>query len=424
MTPPFKPALIVLALASGLACAANDDDALDLKAAEPAPAGAAQAATGPRLTLELAALQARGQAGQGSDSGHRAAVDFRWTGKLTEQWRFGLSNRLDDMHPVLPGQRSTRHHLREAYLGWQSGSGQRSVDMGRINQRHGPAYSYNPTDFFRRGATRSVVTADPIALRENRTGTFMLRAGQLWDGGGASLAWAPQLTRTGRKNSTFSLDLDGTNASDRVVLTVGAKASDRWSGEALWMVEEGRGPRLGMNLTGLVTDAAVVHAEWSMARDARLVDTALGAAAERKRRHQATLGLTFSLPRNLSITAEAAYNGAGLNRTDWQTLFAQGPAPVVALFNATQADQELAARRAWMLYATQKGVLLKQLDVTAFVRQNAVDHSRLAWAELRYHWQQFDVALQWQHGSGNLGTEFGALPYRQVVQAIVVARFQ
>ena len=424
MTPPFKPALIVLALASGLASAADDDDALDLKSAEPAPAAATQAGTGPRLMLELAALQARGQAGQGSDDGHRAAVDLRWHGKLAEQWRFGLSNRLDDIHPVLPGQRSTRHHLREAYLGWQSESGQRSVDLGRINQRHGPAYSYNPTDFFRRGGTRSVVTADPIALRENRTGTFMLRASQLWDGGGASLAWAPQLTSSGRENTTFSLDLDGTNASDRLVLTVGTKASERWSGEALWMVEEGRSPRLGLNLTGLVTDAAVVHAEWSMAREPTLVDAALGTPAARERHHQATVGLTFSLPRNLSVTAEAAYNGAGLNRRDWQSLFAQGPVPVAALFNATQADQELAARRAWMVYATQKGVLFKQLDVAAFVRQNAVDHSRLAWAELRYHWPMFDLALQWQRGSGKTGTEFGALPYRQVVQAIVAVHFQ
>lgn len=418
MTPPFKPALVVLALASGLACAANDDDALDLKAAEPAPAAATQATTGPRLMLELAALHASGQAGQGSDSGHRAAVDLRWTGKLTDQWRFGLSNRLDDIHPVLPGQRRTRHHLREAYLGWQSGGGQLGVDAGRINQRHGPAYSFNPTDFFRRGATRSVVTADPVALRENRTGTFMLRTSQLWDGGGASLAWAPQLTRSGRDNSALSLDLDGTNASDRVVLTVNAKASDRWSGEALWMAEEGRSPRLGLNLTGLVTDAAVVHAEWSMARSPRLIDTALGAAAPHTRHHQATLGLTYSLPGGLSVTAEAAYNGAGLNRAQWQQLFAQGPVPIGALFSTTQADQELAARRAWLVYATQKGVLLKQLDVTAFVRQNAVDNSHLAWAEVRYHWPRFDLALQWQRGSGKAGTEYGALPYRQVVQVL------
>ncbi|GCL64426.1 hypothetical protein [Pseudaquabacterium pictum] len=417
MTPPFKPALIALALASGLANAADDDDALDLKSAEPAPAAATQAATGPRLTLELVALQARGQA-LGSDSGHRAAVDLRWTGKLAGPWRFGLSNRLDDIHPVLPGQRSTRHHLREAYLGWQSESGQRSVDLGRINQRHGPAYSYNPTDFFRRGATRSVVTADPIALRENRTGTFMVRASQLWDGGGASLAWAPQLTRSGRENSTFSLDLDGTNATDRVVLTVGAKASDRWSGEALWMVEEGRSPRLGLNMTGLVTDAAVVHAEWSMARSPRLLDTALGGPAPRLRHHQATLGLTYNLPGGLSITAEAAYNGAGLTRAGWQQLFAQGPVPVAALFSTAQADQELAARRAWMLYATQKGVLLKQLDVTAFVRQNAVDNSRVVWAELRYHWPRFDLALQWQRTAGAPSTEYGAYPYRQVTQVI------
>lgn len=419
MKPPFQLAALSLALTCVMAQAA-DDDALDLTAADPVPAAAAAAglATTPRLTLELAALHARGQAGQGSDSGHRAALDLRWTGKLSEQWRFGWSNRLDDMQPVLPGQRSTRHHLREAYLGWQSSGGQLSVDAGRINQRHGPAYSFNPTDFFRRGATRSVVTADPIALRENRTGTFMLRASQLWDGGGASVAWAPQLTRSGPRDSTLSLDLDGTNATDRVVLTVNGKASDRWSGEALLMAEEGRSPRLGLNLTGLVSDAAVVHAEWSMARGPRLIDTTLGGAAQRARHHQATLGLTYSLPGGLSVTAEAAYNGAGLNRADWQQLFAQGLAPVGTLFSTALADQEQAARRAWMVYVTQKGVLLKQLDVTAFVRQNAVDHSHLVWAELRYHWPRFDLALQLQRGSGKAGTEYGALPYRQVVQVV------
>jgi hypothetical protein len=96
---------------------------------------------------------------------------------------------------------------------------------------------------------------------------------------------------------------------------------------------------------------------------------------------------------------------------------------VGALFAATQADQEMAARRAWMLYATQKGVLWKQLDVTAFVRQNAVDRSHLAWAELRYHWPRFDLALQWQRGSGKAGTEYGALPYQQVLQIVGAAYF-
>lgn len=417
MRAPCKPALVALAMASALARAA-DDDALDLKSAEPATAAVAEAPVGPRWMLELAALHAQSRFGHGSDSGHRTAVDLRWTGRLADQWRFGLSNRIDDIQLVLQGQPKTRHHLREAYVGWQSEDGQRSVDVGRINQRHGPAYGYNPTDIFRRGATRSVVTADPIALRENRTGTFMLRISQLWNGGGASLTWAPQLTRGTRDTGTFSLDLDGTNASDRVVLTANARVSDRLSGEAVWVAEEGRSPRLGANVTGLVTDAAVMHAEWSMARTAKLVDVALGGAEARAHRHQATLGVTYSLSRGPAITVEAAYNGAGLNRSDWQRVLAQGSAPALALFNATQSDQELAARRVWMVYVTQRSAFLKELDLTAYVRQNTDDRSNVAWAELRYRFPSIDIALQWQRATGRAGTEANALPIMKTVQLI------
>ena len=49
------------------------------------------------------------------------------------------------------------------------------VLTGRINVRNGAALGYNPTDFFRSGALRSVVSIDPNSLRENRLGTVMLR---------------------------------------------------------------------------------------------------------------------------------------------------------------------------------------------------------------------------------------------------------
>jgi hypothetical protein len=73
-----------------------------------------------------------------------------------------------------------------------------------------------------------------------------------------------------------------------------------------------------------------------------------------------------------------------------------------------------------MLYATQKGLGLKQLDLTGFVRTNAVDRSRLVWAELRYHWDRFDLALQAQRSSGDARSEFGLMPYRQVLQLLGV----
>ena len=67
---------------------------------------------------------------------------------------------------------------------------------------------------------------------------------------------------------------------------------------------------------------------------------------------------------------------------------------------------------------TKKDLLLKHLDLTAFLRVNAGDHSRLAWAELRHHWPSFDLAFQLQRHSGHRTSEFGILPDNRVVQIL------
>lgn len=424
-------ALLLAAATVALPVQAAEDDALDLEtspsatqkpaAASPAgqgsPAAAAAPTAAPRLALEVAGLQAQRSGGLGDQGGHRLALDLRWSGSLGGPWRFGLSDRLDDIHPAQGGQRNTRNSLREAWFAWQSDT--TSVEAGRVNLRHGPGYGYNPTDVFRRGATRMITSADPLALRENRLGTYLLRASQLVSSGSASVTWAPKLSSNGPSDATFSLDPGATNQRQRVLLTASGRASERWSGEVLALAEGGGRSRLGASFTGLATDWLVLHGELSSGKVADLLDIGLGQAAPAlRRRSQAVLGATFTLPGGLAVTAEAQSNSAGLDRSGWQQLFASGPVAAGRLFGATQADQELASRRAWLLYATQKGVGLKQLDVTGFVRHNPLDHSSLAWVELRYHWPKLDAALQWQRSVGGLATEYGALPYRQVLQLV------
>lgn len=425
-------ALLLTAAAVALPAQAAEDDALDLEASPPAaqepataPAdGQASAATAPvasstkpRLALELAGLQARRNGGLGDQGGHRLALDLRWSGSLGGPWRFGLSDRLDDMHPAQNGQRNTRNSLREAWVAWQSDA--ISIEAGRVNLRHGPGYGYNPTDVFRRGATRMITSADPLALRENRLGTYLLRASQLGSSGSVSITWAPKLGSDGPSGATFSLDPGATNQRQRVLLTASGRASERWSGEVLALAEGGGRSRLGASFTGLATDWLVLHGELSSGKVADLLDIGFGQATPAlRRRSQAVLGATFTLPGGLAVTAEAQSNSAGLDRSGWQQLFASGPVAAARLFGATQADQELASRRAWLLYATQKSVGLKQLDVTGFVRHNPLDHSSLAWVELRYHWPKLDTALQWQRSLGGAATEYGALPYRQVWQLV------
>lgn len=413
----------VLAVCLGLTPAlAADDDALDLQA-EPTKTVPTAGARPVKVSLEVSAIDVeRRHQNNGAESGHRASIDLRWQPRLGDEWRGVVSLRADDMQPVLPGQRSSRLHVREALVTWAASDDRRTLELGRLNLRHGPTFGYNPTDYFRRGATRSIVTADPVALRENRVGTFLIRGSQLLDSGSISLTWAPQLTSRPPSDTPVSLDLGATNGRDRWLLSLNRKLSDRWSAEALLLAERDASTRIGLSFTGLVSDAIVANGEWSTQKSESLLDQALSSPGQQLRRHQASLGLTGTLPGEISLTAEFSMNTAGLDRGDWMTLFTQSsPATLTTFFNGVQADQELAARRAWLLYATKKSVFgLKALELTAFLRHSAVDHSGMAWAELRYRLPKVDIALQSQHVLAKSGSEYFAIPFRRVTQLLLV----
>lgn len=80
--------------------------------------------------------------------------------------------------------------------------------------------------------------------------------------------------------------------------------------------------------------------------------------------------------------------------------------------------QELAPRQAYLIYITQKSLMLNDLDLAAYLRLNPGDDSRLAWVELRHHWPSFDLSLQLQQNMGSLSSEFGIPPDRRVIQVL------
>jgi len=425
-THPRRRFAVSLSIALAIArpaFAADDNEALNLQAS---PTPERPTTSNLRLALEGAAQFMKRPAGQGDEHGHRVSVDLRWSHPIGPGWRFGLSNRLDDQKPIWPGQRSTRNSLRELQLSWQDTSGNviRTVDIGRVNQRHGQAYGYNPSDFLRIGATPAIVSADPVAIRENRLGTFMVSGSQLWDGAGLTVAFVPRLARTAPDNTSWTLDLAATNRHNRVLAVANLKASEQWSGEVLAMHDGDGGMRYGLNLTGLLADAVVMHMEWAASRSQSLIDQLVSPDGGRGRhQQQAALGLTYTFGGGLSLTAESEYNEAGLNRGDWQAVFARGPLAVTTLLSRTQASQELAARHATLLYATKKDFLWRSLDLTAFVRRSTADSSRMIWGELRYRWPMSDLALQWQLHSGGAETEYGGLPLRRALQLLGTYRF-
>lgn len=408
---------------------AADDDALALEAPETpaAPAAATTKPGGPpaetspktlRLYVEGTVGRLWRRVGLSNADSRRVSIDYSQSFKLAPGWRAVLSDRFDDVHPAESGERSSANSLREAYVGWQDEGGSTLLEFGRINLRLGPAYGFNPTDYFRDGALRAVTTADPLALREIRLGAVMLRGQHLWQDGGVMVAIAPKLADA-PSSDPMSLDLGATNRRVRGLAAWSGKLGERVNWQLLGYGEQGRNPQWGANLTALLSDAAVAHAEFSRGRESDRLASVLGQPSEQRQRQRWSAGLTYTTSTRLAITAEYAFNGAAPDRAAWDAVgTVGGPAALGAYLLDVQNRQDSSARNAWLIYATQKSLGWKNLDLTGFVRINAEDHSRFAWMELRYHWDRFDAALQWFGAQGNSLSEYGVIPNRQSVQLL------
>lgn len=411
----FRAFIFVVALFPALSALADDDgDALKL---ESAPAQAVP--TGVRDTkifIEGAVGSSSRRYQLGSQDIGRVSLDFSHTARLGNGFRAVFSDRIDHLYPDVAGSDSTINSLREAYISWQAEGGSTVVEFGRINLRYGPAYGYNPTDFFRDGSLRTLTTANPLALRENRLGSVMLRAQQLWTDGSLSVALSPKLANRPSMDG-WSLDLGSTNNRDRALVALGTQFSQRVSTQLLAYKVDGLSTTLGASVTALLSDAATAQLEWSRGSEPDLFSRALALPSSSATRNRFAGGVTYTVGK-LSVTAEYQYNGFALSKANAATLAANSPVAQVAYLREAQRLQELAPRQAYLVYVTQKDLFLKDLDLTAFLRGNLGDSSRLAWVELRRHWPRFDLAFQLQQSIGRITSEYGILPDRRVIQLL------
>lgn len=402
-----------LALALPALSVQAQEDALSL---ESAPVEEAQAPRNTKMTVEGALGNNSQRYQSGSIDTQRASFDLLYSGSLGPGLRAVVSDRVDAMHPAVSGMDATVNSLREAYLSWQPGGGDTVLDFGRINVRSGPAYGYNPTDFFRDGSLRVLTSADPFALRQNRMGSVMLRGQRLWNGGSLSAAYSPKLANAPSADG-WNLDLGSTNNRNRALVTLGIQFSQSVNSQVMLYKEDGRSATLGANMTALLSDAATAHLEWTHGSEPDLFSRALGVPTAAVTRNRFVGGVTYTTLGKTSITAEYQYNGFGLNKSNWSAL-AGTPGAQLAYLGKALRLQELAPRQAYLIYVTQKDLLMKGLDLTAYLRLNPGDSSKLAWLELRRHWSNYDLSLQWQQNIGSAGTEFGILPDRRVVQVL------
>jgi len=410
-----------IALAAATAIArAQPDDAAALQLADQAPTATQEAPQKHRLYVEGAALRGWFLAGAPENNAVRGSVDLRIDATLAPGWRGVLSDRLDLVrNDTEPKQRNV-NALREAYVSWEARP-DLVLDMGRVNLRQGAAWGYNPTDFFRGGSLRSIVSPDPARLRENRLGTVVVQAQSLWSGGSFAAALSPRL-ESEPSDSTWSLDLGSTNARNRWLL-VGSHRLGALQPQLLLHGGADTPEQLGFNLSGLLNDATVAYVELATGKDRSSIARALDRAEDTQWQQRAALGFTYTTAFNLSLTAEADYNSAAPDRAQWEALHAGSPADALRLLQWSQDEQELPVRRGAFFYATWRDALVRRLDLSGFVRYDAETHSRVQWLETRYHWDRADLALQWQLYSGDPGSVFGTVPQKRTVEVSVRVYF-
>lgn len=408
--------LVLLLLAATAPALADDGDAAALLLADKTTTTAEQSGDW-RVYVEAAARESRRQGPGLALHGARLSIDARFDKTFAPGWRAVFADRLDlNRMDGVSGNRDI-NTLKEAYVSWQA-QPDRVADLGRINARNGVAFGYNPTDYFRAGALRSVVSLDPASLRENRLGSAMLRGQALWNGGSLTALYSPKLADQ-PSDSVFSPDFGATNRRARWLVALSEKLSGALNPQWLLSGAAGQSPQLGLNMTALPNDATVAYFEWSGGRAASLAAQALIRRDDAAFRSRLSTGLTYTTPINVSLTAEYQYNGAGLDQAGWNAL-RRGPPAAYGLYRGFVTNiQDPPTRHNVFLYALWQDALVKHLDVTAMVRYDATDHSRLQWLEARYHWTRVDIALQAQLNTGDPGSNYGALPDRRIWQALV-----
>lgn len=230
-------------------------------------------------------------------------------------WRAIVSNRFDAGWRAGASRYNAVDTLKQAYVSWQA-SPNALVDLGRVNLREGVASGFNPTDFFKVGALRSVVSIDPESLRENRLGSVMMRGQLLWSGGSMTALVSPRLD-THPNDATFNPDLGATNARTRYMLSGSQRLFGNFSPQWLLYGGEGIAPQLGVNATTLIDDATVGFVEYAIGRGSAVGDFAQTASSWVSK---LATGVTHTFASKLSLTLEYDYDGASASGAAWRAL--------------------------------------------------------------------------------------------------------
>jgi hypothetical protein len=395
--------------------AQDDEDAGALMLANQTSTPVAQSSNW-RNFVELAAGASTPRAGS-SQGVQRLSADIRYDGRVASGWRLMFSDRLDVNAPAqTPGDNGI-NTLKEAYLSWQSGDNL-IFDFGRINVRNGLAQGYNPTDYFKPGSVRSIVSVDPQSMKENRQGSVMLRGQKLWSGGSLTTIYSPKIDGQ-PDHGAYSLDFAATNNVNRSLLIYSPTWSRTVSSQFLLFNQDHASPQVGVNLATLLNDATVINLEYSGGQgnsqfSQALAQQGIAHADDFGFYSRWVTGLTYTTANKMSFSLDVEYNGQGMNQIAWNYLRTTGVRNYGLYQSRVQSQQELPTQRAAFLYFNWQDAFIGHLDLSAMQRRDLTDNSRMIWLEARYHpLDHAEFAVQWQRNQGDALTNYGVLPVKQ-----------
>jgi hypothetical protein len=335
---------------------------------------------------------------------------------------------------------TVQNDLREAYVTWKPRPST-FLEAGRVNVRSGVALGFNPTDYFKTRTLLGQASLDPSVIRENRLGTLMVRAQTLWEGGSASLAFAPRVSGPAplapRDRLGVNPRLDATNADPRVQATLSLDVADL-APQLSGYVDPDRA-KLGLALSRPIGGAVVGYAEWSVGPERTLAARATsfgratgelpGGAPVLPPSHRArsftndvAAGLSWTVATAATFNVEYHLHEAGFGRRDWRRWFDAGSAPGAPPGVAGElwyargyaADQqEPVSTQQLFLRASWPRALGLPLELGGFAFVSLLDGSALTQLSATYHLSDSWTAAL--YGSANVGderTEHGSLPQR------------
>jgi hypothetical protein len=338
-------------------------------------------------------------------NGERVSLDVAYRKMLSQDWEVVFSDRLDMLWSP---QREEVNTLKEAYVDWRKDDAF-IVDAGRINQRLGVAFGYNPTDVFKSDAIRDVISESPDSLRSDRLGVAMLRGQYLWSDGSLTGIVAPKIASQ-PSDAPLSPDFGATNNDSRWLLMGNQRLIGSFSPQWLIFGTGNGSPHVGLNLTAGIGDSTILYLEWSAGNERSQFDAANGTNGGSTFKNKASIGMTYTTSFNISVTLEYEFDQAALSAEEERHEIATDPLGYAQYLSYSSLMQENAARQAYFVYVSWNKFLSANSDLRFFARRAPADQSTMLWMQFVYKFKNVDISIERDLYHGSAFSAYGASP--------------